>query len=36
MTGAGSTIAKTAHLLEHAGARVRVHASAVTYDVGAT
>ena len=36
ITGAGRAIAETARLLEHAGARVRVHPSAVTYDEGAT
>jgi hypothetical protein len=36
LTGAGSVIAETARLLEHAGARVRVHQSAVTYNEGAT
>ena len=36
LTGAGSAIAETARLLERAGARVRVHPSAVTYDEGAT
>ena len=33
---AGSAIAETARLLEHAGARARVRPSAVTYDQGAT
>ena len=36
ITGAGSAIAETARLLEEAGACVRVHPSAVTYDQGAT
>ena len=36
LTGAGIAIAETARLLERAGARARVHPSAVTYDVGAT
>jgi hypothetical protein len=36
VTGAGSAISETARLLERAGARVRVHPSAVTYDIGVT
>jgi hypothetical protein len=34
LTGAGTAIAETASLLEHAGRRARVHPSAVTYDDG--
>jgi hypothetical protein len=32
LTGSGRAIAETARLLEHNGASVRVHPSAVTYD----
>ena len=32
LTGDGAAIAETARLLEHMGARVGVHPSAVTYD----
>ena len=35
ITGAGTAIAETARLLARAGARARVHPSAVTYDEGA-
>jgi hypothetical protein len=35
LTGAGTAIAETARLLEHAGGRARVHPSAVPYDEGA-